>query len=88
MEDSIKNIIAALLADDDSALKELFQAQVEDAVNRFLQNEMTAVLGYGPYKRTGQDGQQNYRNGYYNRAFDSTLGKPHRQNATRSAGAV
>ena len=74
MEDSIKNIITALLADDDSALKELFRAQVEDAVNQFLQNEMTAVLGYEPYERTGQDGQRNYRNGYYNRAFDSTLG--------------
>ena len=46
MEDSIKNIITALLADDDSALKELFRAQVEDAVNQFLQNEMTAALGY------------------------------------------
>ena len=43
MEDSIKNIITALLADDDSALKELFRAQVEDAVNQFLQNEITAV---------------------------------------------
>ena len=43
MEDSIKNIITALLADDDSALKELFRAQVEDAVNQFLQNEMTAA---------------------------------------------
>ncbi len=74
MEDSIKNIITALLADDDSALKELFRAQVEDAVNQFLQNEMTAVLGYEPYARTGQDGQRNYRNGYYNRSFDSTLG--------------
>ena len=74
MEDSIKNIITALLADDDSALKELFRAQVEDAANQFLQNEMTAVLGYEPYERTGQDGQRNYRNGYYNRAFDSTLG--------------
>ena len=31
MEDSIKNIITALLADDDSTLKELFRAQVEDA---------------------------------------------------------
>ena len=40
--DSIKNIITALLADDDSALKELFRAQVEDAVNQFLQNEMAA----------------------------------------------
>ncbi len=74
MEDSIKNIITALLADDDSALKELFRAQVEDTVNQFLQNEMTAVLGYEPYARTGRDGQRNYRNGYYNRAFDSTLG--------------
>ena len=36
-------IINALLADDDSALKELFRAQVEDAVNQFLQNEITAV---------------------------------------------
>lgn len=75
MEDSIKNIITALLADDDSALKELFRAQVEDAVNQFLQNEMTVVLGYEPYARTGQDGQRNYHNGYYNRSFDSTLGK-------------
>ena len=74
MEDSIKNIITALLADDDSALKELFRAQVEDTVNQFLQNEMTAVLGYEPYAQTGQDGQRNYRNGYYNRSFDSTLG--------------
>ncbi len=74
MEDSIKNIITALLADDDSALKELFRAQVEDAVNQFLQNEMTAVLGYEPYARAGQDGQRNYRNGYYNRSFDSMLG--------------
>lgn len=73
MEDSIKNIITALVANDDSALKELFRAQVEDAVNQFLQNEMTAVLGYEPYARTGQDGHRNYRNGYYNRSFDSTL---------------
>ena len=36
-------IITALLADDDSALKELFRAQVEDAVNQFLQNEITTV---------------------------------------------
>ena len=43
MEDSIKNIVTALLADDDSALKELFRAQVKDAVNQFLQNEMTAA---------------------------------------------
>ena len=43
MEDSIKNIITALLADDDSALKELFRARVEDTANQFLQNEMTAV---------------------------------------------
>ena len=57
-----------------SSISELFRAQVEDAVNQFLQNEMTAVLGYEPYARTGQDGQRNYRNGYYNRAFDSTLG--------------
>ena len=47
MEDSIKNIITALLADDDSALKELFLAQVEDAVNQFLQNEMTTVETFG-----------------------------------------
>lgn len=43
MEDSIKNIVTALLTDDDSALKELFRAQVKDAVNQFLQNEITAV---------------------------------------------
>ncbi|MEO5288640.1 hypothetical protein [Limosilactobacillus allomucosae] len=43
MEDSIKNIITALLADDDSALKELFRAQVEDAVDRFV---MTQVATY------------------------------------------
>ena len=43
MEDFIKNIITALLADDDLALKELFLAQVEDAVNQVLQNEMTAA---------------------------------------------
>ena len=35
-----------VLADDDSALKELFRVQVEDAVNQFLQNEMAAALGY------------------------------------------
>lgn len=58
MEDSIKNVITALLADDDSALKELFRAQVEDVVNQFLQNEMTAVLGYEPYEWTGQDGSE------------------------------
>ena len=43
MEDSIKNIITALLADDDSALKELFRAQVEDALDRFV---MTQVATY------------------------------------------
>ena len=36
---------------------------------------MTVVLGYEPYARTGQDEQRNYHNGYYNRSFDSTLGK-------------
>ena len=43
MEDSIKNIITALLADDDSALKELFRAQFEDALDRFV---MTQVATY------------------------------------------
>ncbi len=76
MNDFNKDIIAALLSNDKTDLKELFRSQIEEAVNQFLQNEMTAVLGYEPYARVdSENGERNYRNGYYERTVDTQFGK-------------
>ena len=41
-----KDIIAALSSDKDITLNEVLRRQIEVATNQFLQNELTAVLGY------------------------------------------
>ena len=41
-----KDIIAALSSDKDITLNEVLRRQIEVAANQFLQNELTAVLGY------------------------------------------
>ena len=44
-----KDIIAALSSDKDITLNEVLRRQIEVAANQFLQNELTAVLGYEPH---------------------------------------
>ncbi len=46
-----KDIIAALSSDKDITLNEVLRRQIEVAANQFLQNELTAVLGYEPHIR-------------------------------------
>lgn len=46
-----KDIIAALSSDKDITLNEVLRRQIEVATNQFLQNELTAVLGYEPHTR-------------------------------------
>ena len=46
-----KDIIAALSSDKDITLNEVLRRQIEVAANQFLQNELTAVLGYEPHTR-------------------------------------
>ncbi|MCV3555807.1 MULTISPECIES: transposase [Lactobacillaceae] len=61
-----KDIIAALSSDKDITLNEVLRRQIEVAANQFLQNELTAVLGYEPHTRIDRSKDDvNYRNGTY-----------------------
>ena len=63
-----KDIIAALSSDKDITLNEVFRRQIEVAANQFLQNELTAVLGYEPHTRIDRSKDDvNYRNGTHTR---------------------
>ena len=63
-----KDIIAALSSDKDITLNEVLRRQIEVAANQFLQNELTAVLGYEPHTRIDRSKDDvNYRNGTYTR---------------------
>ncbi|WP_010500285.1 IS256 family transposase, partial [Ligilactobacillus acidipiscis] len=55
-------------------VKELFRQQLETAINHILQAELTALLGYDPYDRSGFN-TGNSRNGQYYRLIDSEYGK-------------
>lgn len=60
-----KDIIAALSSDKDITLNEVLRRQIEVAANQFLQNELTAVLGYEPHTRIDRSKDDvNYRNAY------------------------
>lgn len=59
-----KDIIAALSSDKDITLNEVLRRQIEVTANQFLQNELTAVLGYEPHTRIDRSKDDvNYRNG-------------------------
>ena len=63
-----KDIIAALSSDKDITLNEVLRRQIEVAANQFLQNELTAVLGYEPHTRIDRSKDDvNYRNGTHTR---------------------
>ena len=71
-----KDIIAALSSDKDITLNEVLRRQIEVAANQFLQNELTAVLGYEPHTRIDRSkGDVNYRNGAYTRTIDTEYGE-------------
>ena len=73
-----KDIIAALSSDKDITLNEVLRRQIEVAANQFLQNELTAVLGYEPHTHTRIDRSKddvNYRNGAYTRTIDTEYGE-------------
>ncbi|WJD84465.1 transposase [Limosilactobacillus fermentum] len=71
-----KNIIAALSSDKDITLNEVLRRQIEVAANQFLQNELTAVLGYEPHTRIDRSKDDvNYRNGAYTRTIDTEYGE-------------
>ena len=71
-----KDIIAALSSDKDITLNEVLRRQIEVAANQFLQNELTAVLGYEPHTRIDRSKDDvNYRNGTYTRTIDTKYGE-------------
>ncbi|WP_241517976.1 hypothetical protein [Loigolactobacillus backii] len=51
MDQFNKEIAQTLLAQGN--LKEVFRTQLEKTVNSLLQAELTAILGYDPYDRSG-----------------------------------
>ena len=72
MDQFTKDLTKTLLSNGD--IKELFRQQLETAINRILQAELTALLGYDPYDRSGFN-TGNSRNGQYYRLIDSEYGK-------------
>lgn len=71
-----KDIIAALSSDKDIPLNEVLRRQIEVAANQFLQNELTAVLGYEPHTWIDRSKDDvNYRNGTYTRTIDTEYGE-------------
>lgn len=58
----------------DITLNEVLRRQIEVAANQFLQNELTAVLGYEPHTDRSKD-DVNYRNGTYTRTIDTKYGE-------------
>ncbi|GEL14190.1 transposase [Lapidilactobacillus concavus DSM 17758] len=72
MDQFNKEIAQALLSQGN--LKEVFRAQLERTVNSLLQAELTAILGYDPYDRSGFN-SGNSRNGQYFRQIASEYGK-------------
>ena len=71
-----KDIIAALSSDKDITLNEVLRRQIEVAANQFLQNELTAVLGYEPHTQIDRSKDNvNYRNGAYIRTIDTEYGE-------------
>ena len=71
-----KDIIAAISSDKDITLNEVLRRQIEVAANQFLQNELTAVLGYEPHTRIDRSKDDvNYRNGTYTRTIDTKYGE-------------
>ncbi|MFT8394302.1 MAG: transposase [Liquorilactobacillus ghanensis] len=50
-------------------VKELFHQQLETVINQILQAELTPLLNYDPYERSGFK-TNNYRNGQYFRLIE------------------
>lgn len=55
----------------ENACKEMIRKNLEIAINELLVAELTSVLEYEKYERTGSD---NARNGYYQRSFSTPYG--------------
>jgi transposase-like protein len=72
MDQFTKNLTKTRLSNGD--VKELFRQQLETAINRILQAELTALLGYDPDDRSGFN-TGNSRNGQYYRLIDAEDGK-------------
>ncbi len=84
-----KDIIAALSSDKDITLNEVLRRQIEVAANQFLQNELTAVLGYEPHTRIDRSKDDvNYRNGAYTRTIDTEYGEIPRDRLNKFQNAL
>ena len=55
-------------------INDLFRQKLQQAVNDLLESELTAFLGYNPYKRDGWN-TGNSRNGAYYRKVDTQFGQ-------------
>lgn len=72
MDKFTKDLAQTLLTNGN--IKEIFRQRLELAINQLLQAELTAMLGYDPYDRSGFN-SGNSRNGQYFREIDSEFGK-------------
>src|SRR5690606_37845670 len=78
MNNFTSNIINCLMNNKniETAIQELFRAELENAINELLKYELTAFLQYEKYERAGFN-SGNSRNGYYDRDLDTRYGKLH-----------
>ena len=58
----------------EQAVTELFRSELEMSINETLEFELTSFLDYERYDRSDN---QNSRNGYYHRKFDTKLDCQH-----------
>ena len=72
MNDFTKDMANALFNQD--KINDLFRQKLQQAVNDLLESELTAFLGYNPYKRDGWN-TGNSRNGAYYRKVDTQFGQ-------------
>lgn len=71
----ITNIINCLMNSQDfeKAIEELFKEELQRAMNELLKLELTSLLQYEKYDRSGFN-SGNSRNGYYERELNTSYG--------------
>lgn len=73
MDNSTKQLMSALAQSGAAGVKEVFRAQLEQALNNLLKAELAGFLGYDSYERCGFNSGDS-RNGVYTRKFAAAYG--------------
>ena len=73
MDNSTKQLMSALAQSGAAGVKEVFRAQLEQALNNLLKAELAGFLGYDSYERCGFNSGDS-RNGIYTRKFATAYG--------------